>query len=59
MRWKHQTYAEWSHEVTQWRRWFAWRPVVMHDQWVWLEIIERRADPNLPASGATQYRSAQ
>jgi len=25
-----------------WRRWFAWYPVVIDDEWVWLEYVERR-----------------
>ena len=24
-------------------RWFAWYPVVIGDQWVWLEFVTRRA----------------
>lgn len=24
-----------------WHRWFAWHPVVVGDQWVWLETVER------------------
>jgi hypothetical protein len=39
-------------DITQWHTWFAWRPVkgprkpkiigVVHEQWMWLEIVERR-----------------
>ncbi len=25
-----------------WRRWFAWYPVQIEDDWVWFEWIERR-----------------
>lgn len=25
-----------------WRPWFAWRPVVIGSEWVWLELVERR-----------------
>ena len=24
-----------------WHRWFAWHPVVIDGQWVWLETVER------------------
>jgi hypothetical protein len=24
-----------------WQRWFAWHPVKINDQWVWLEFVER------------------
>lgn len=27
---------------TRWNRWFAWHPVKVGGQWVWLETIERR-----------------
>ena len=29
---------------SQWifRRWFAWRPVIVGEYWVWLQTIERR-----------------
>ncbi len=29
--------------LTNWHRWFAWRPVKLNDErWCWLESIERR-----------------
>lgn len=24
-----------------WRKWFAWYPVRIGDEWVWLEMVER------------------
>lgn len=38
--------AHWDH-ITQWHKWFAWRPVFADiDQknacWVWLQTIERK-----------------
>ena len=27
---------------TVFRKWFAWRPVLVGEYWVWLETIERR-----------------
>ena len=29
-------------ESRNWSRWFAWRPVRICDQWVWLEHVYRR-----------------
>lgn len=34
MRWRHQ-------EPERWHRWFAWYPVVIDGEWVWLESVER------------------
>lgn len=41
-----------SKNWTAFKRWFAWRPVLVGEYWVWLQTIERR-DWN--AEGAT-YR---
>ncbi len=30
-----------------WRRWFAWHPVLIDDTIIWLEIIERKRDPDI------------
>ena len=29
-------------DKAQWYRWFAWHPVRIGCQWVWLETVERR-----------------
>ncbi len=37
MRWKakdHQKYDEW-------RAWFAWHPVKIESNWIWLETVQR------------------
>lgn len=26
----------------EWERWFAWRPVIINNQWVWWKWIERK-----------------
>ena len=30
-----------------WQRWFAWHPVIIDNVTVWLEIVERRRDPDI------------
>lgn len=30
-----------------WKYWFAWYPVMVDDQWVWLEIIQRRDEGDI------------
>ena len=30
-----------------WRRWFAWHPVIINNATVWLEIVERKRDPDI------------
>jgi hypothetical protein len=32
---------------TKWRRWFAWHPVIIDNVTVWLEIVERKRDPDI------------
>jgi hypothetical protein len=32
---------------TQWQRWFAWHPVIINNVTVWLEIVERKRDPDI------------
>jgi hypothetical protein len=32
---------------SQWQRWFAWHPVIIDNVTVWLEIVERRRDPDI------------
>jgi hypothetical protein len=31
----------------EWRRWFAWHPVIIDNVTVWLETIERKRDPDI------------
>jgi hypothetical protein len=42
MRWKTETFREKCQRLEKWRPWFAWRPVVIDGQRVWLEWIYRR-----------------
>ena len=31
-----------GHKWESFKRWFAWRPVLVGEYWVWLQTIERR-----------------
>ena len=37
------------YRVRPWHPWFAWHPVNVQDEWIWLERVERQVD----AYGAT------
>jgi hypothetical protein len=32
---------------TSWQRWFAWHPVIIDNVTVWLEVVERKRDPDI------------
>lgn len=32
---------------TTWKKWFAWHPVIIDNVTVWLEIVERKRDPDI------------
>jgi hypothetical protein len=38
----HDTFVARKIERSPWRLWFAWRPVKMRGEWVWLRKIYRR-----------------
>jgi hypothetical protein len=31
----------------EWKRWFAWHPVIIDNVTVWFETIERKRDPDI------------
>jgi hypothetical protein len=31
----------------EWRRWFAWHPVIIDNVTIWFETIERKRDPDI------------
>ncbi len=33
-----------SYDPKEWHRWFAWHPVCVGDELVWLEPVERRIE---------------
>jgi hypothetical protein len=44
MRWKAEiVFPPGNDEATAvWERWFAWHPVQVYGEWVWLEFVRRR-----------------
>jgi hypothetical protein len=38
-------------DITQWRKWFAWYPVIIGNEWVWWEDVARRHQPWSPQIG--------
>ena len=32
---------------TRWQRWFAWHPIIINNVTVWLEVVERKRDPDI------------
>lgn len=46
MRWTYvdskAKYFEKLDKKKQWHKWFAWHPVVVNREWVWLETISRK-----------------
>lgn len=41
MRWRKETASEWKARIWKWHPWFAWHPVRIGGDMVWLETIER------------------
>lgn len=41
MRWHSETYDAWLDRIANWHHWFAWYPVQVEQQRVWLETVER------------------
>ena len=35
------------HGRLEWRKWFAWHPVLIDNVTVWLETVERKRDPDI------------
>jgi hypothetical protein len=35
------------HGRLEWKRWFAWHPILIDNVTIWLEIVERKRDPEI------------
>jgi hypothetical protein len=55
MRWRTETFDERKKRLETWRPWFAWRPVVVGKERIWLEWIFRRT--RITYSGMGDYFS--
>jgi len=49
MRWQ-------AHNPENWHRWFAWYPVTISGQKVWLEVVERQCGESI-GGDYTHYRA--
>lgn len=57
MRWKAETFQEKKTRLGTWRKWFAWHPVVVDGERVWLEWIYRRTRIYNGGMGDTLYET--
>jgi hypothetical protein len=57
MRWKTETQEERDYRLRQWKRWFAWRPVVIDGERVWLEYVYRRTKVYYGGMGDTLFET--
>ena len=55
MRWNTETFAEKCKRLETWRPWFAWRPVVIDNERIWLEWIFRRTKVYWGGGGDVMY----
>jgi hypothetical protein len=60
MRWEQgksaaQEYREWLQKKKQWNAWFAWFPVTVGKERVWLEWIERQGQCVGTSESGTVY----
>lgn len=57
MRWRSETFNEKRKRLETWRPWFAWRPVMIDNERVWLEWIYRRTKVHCGSFGDTLYET--
>lgn len=55
MRWRSETFDERRKRLETWRPWFAWRPVLIGSERVWLEWIFRRTKIHYSGMGDCFY----
>ena len=55
MRWQTETFNEKQKRLAQWRPWFAWRPIMIGNERVWLERVYRRYRMHYGPAGETYY----
>lgn len=57
MRWKTETIQERDKRLKKWQRWFAWYPVRIDGQRVWLEYVYRRTTVYYGGMGDTLFET--
>jgi hypothetical protein len=55
MRWQIETRDEKRNRLAQWRPWFAWYPVMVDNDKVWLEWVYRRFQTHYGPIGEIYY----
>jgi hypothetical protein len=58
MRWKTETYAEQKKRLEAWKPWFAWYPIMIDNERVWLEWVYRRNRVYNSSIADTEYADA-
>lgn len=44
MRWKSESSSVWKNRIQEWHRWFAWHPIRIGEEKLWLCFVYRRAE---------------
>jgi hypothetical protein len=50
-----RAYREWLAKKRQWNKWFAWHPVTVQEERVWLEWVEREGWTDGVSENGTVY----
>lgn len=53
MRWKRETSDEYRDRLKKWRKHFAWYPIKLEHEWVWLEKVYVRTHIYGPGEDGT------
>jgi hypothetical protein len=58
MNFKIESDKDFSNRISEWHRWFAWRPISYDGGIAWLEFVERRFnfETNFASNGTWYYR---
>ena len=57
MRWATETREDRDRRLKQWRKWFAWYPVKIDNERVWLEYVYRRTTVYYGGMGDSVYET--
>lgn len=57
MRWKKETPEEKRDRLKKWKPWFAWYPVIVGGERVWLEQVYKSTTMHRLANGSFEYNT--